>query len=390
MKIQVVNEEQIQPSGNNEILLRITPKEGQKLRVLRDQDYLNEPGEIQETQLISTYGLPGRDVSKPWILVVMDEAANGATLIEKEALNLQTGSPCQVPEVPDLQEEKGETKAADKKNTTFDQVKEKVMKIIDTMDDGELDLDSSPWLSDAGVERDSLSEAINAEFGIALDLEDVRVGDVIAKTFALVRKKEDYLSHLNVTSKYEEEYKETLAKVELIINAVTGLQHSVIGYDWYLKGENLNLGSTSLRNLSGALKKEFGVFIPVRECKDMTVYQLANSISSHMRNAEVDKTDEGDYSKNFNEIFTLVKEVIRLNLGIDKNTIELDSNINDDLGADSLDVEGIAAALEKEFEVCKLQIDNETMQGKTVRQIVSYISSNSNPNHWSWPSGLTF
>ena len=316
MKIEVVNKDQIQPSGNNEILLKITPKEGQTLRVLRDQAYLNEPGEIQETQLISTYGLPGRDASKPWILVVMDEAAKGATLIEEGALNLQAEPPDQALAVLGLQEEKKETKT----KTTFDQVKEKVMKIIDTMDDGELDLDSSPWLSDAGVEKDSLSEAINAEFGINLSIDtDLGVGDVIAKTFALVRKKEDYLSHLNVTSKYEKEYEETLSKVKLVIYAVTGHQHSVIEDDWSLKGDNLNLGDTSLGNLSRALKKELGVFIPVRilEDKNMTVYKLANSISSRIGNVEVEEaSNEGSYSKNFNKIFPLVKEVISLNLGI--------------------------------------------------------------------------
>ena len=79
---------------------------------------------------------------------------------------------------------------------------------------------------------------------------------------------------------------------------------------------------------------------------------------------------------NEEEIITKVKELISINLGIDKQIINLDSDIMKDLGADSLDVVELIMKFEESFE---LNIpDEEVANIKTVKNIVDYISKTLN------------
>lgn len=68
-----------------------------------------------------------------------------------------------------------------------------------------------------------------------------------------------------------------------------------------------------------------------------------------------------------------IKELLAKQLKIDLNTIEDDSNILDDLGADSLDVVEMLMTLESEFGL--IVPDEDVMSLKTVRSVAEYIES---------------
>ena len=73
------------------------------------------------------------------------------------------------------------------------------------------------------------------------------------------------------------------------------------------------------------------------------------------------------------EIFEIVTNILVETLGIDKTKIQLESNIVDDLGADSLDSIEIVMAAEERF---KISIpDEDTMSIKTVEALVDYIEN---------------
>jgi len=70
-------------------------------------------------------------------------------------------------------------------------------------------------------------------------------------------------------------------------------------------------------------------------------------------------------------IFEKVKEIIVDGLGVEASEVTLEANLNDDLGADSLDAVELIMALEDEFEI---KVSDEAAQGfKTVQEIVEYI-----------------
>jgi acyl carrier protein len=72
-------------------------------------------------------------------------------------------------------------------------------------------------------------------------------------------------------------------------------------------------------------------------------------------------------------IFEKIQEIIVEQLGIDKNEIKLESNFQEDLDADSLDLFQIVMALEEAFD---LEIPTEDMENiKTVQDAVNYIES---------------
>lgn len=72
-------------------------------------------------------------------------------------------------------------------------------------------------------------------------------------------------------------------------------------------------------------------------------------------------------------VFDKVKKIIADQLGIDENTITLDSLFVDDLGADSLDVVELIMALEEEFDI---EIPDEAAEkASKVGDVVDYISS---------------
>lgn len=73
-------------------------------------------------------------------------------------------------------------------------------------------------------------------------------------------------------------------------------------------------------------------------------------------------------------VFDKVKEIIVDQLDVDADKVTTGANIQDDLGADSLDVVDLVMSLEEEFDV---EIPDEAVEGiKTVGDIVKYIEDN--------------
>ncbi len=71
--------------------------------------------------------------------------------------------------------------------------------------------------------------------------------------------------------------------------------------------------------------------------------------------------------------FEKVKEILSKQLEVSVDEIQLANSLQEDLGADSLDVVEIVVALEDEFSI---EIaDEETAKIKTVDDIVKYIDS---------------
>ncbi len=68
-----------------------------------------------------------------------------------------------------------------------------------------------------------------------------------------------------------------------------------------------------------------------------------------------------------------VKELLSKQLRVELSAIEDDSNILDDLGADSLDVVEMLMTLESEFGI--IVPDEDVMDLKTVRAVAEYIES---------------
>ena len=73
-------------------------------------------------------------------------------------------------------------------------------------------------------------------------------------------------------------------------------------------------------------------------------------------------------------VFDKVKELIADQLDVDAEKVVAEANIQDDLGADSLDIVDLIMAVEDEFEV-KIE-DEEVENLKTVGDIVNYIDNN--------------
>ena len=69
--------------------------------------------------------------------------------------------------------------------------------------------------------------------------------------------------------------------------------------------------------------------------------------------------------------FEQVREIICQQLELEESDVTMDTNIKDDLGADSLDLVDLAISLEDEFEV---EVpDNALEKFETVGDIVRYI-----------------
>ena len=70
-------------------------------------------------------------------------------------------------------------------------------------------------------------------------------------------------------------------------------------------------------------------------------------------------------------VFDKVKEIIVDQLDVDADKVTNGANIQDDLGADSLDVVDLVMSLEEEFDI---EIPDEAVEGiKTVGDIVKYL-----------------
>lgn len=73
-------------------------------------------------------------------------------------------------------------------------------------------------------------------------------------------------------------------------------------------------------------------------------------------------------------VFEKVQKILASVLSIDESTIKMESNIIDDLGADSLDLVDAIVAFNDEFSVDIPDEDIESIQ--TVGDIVKYIEAN--------------
>ncbi|WP_028517149.1 acyl carrier protein [Ruminococcus flavefaciens] len=73
-------------------------------------------------------------------------------------------------------------------------------------------------------------------------------------------------------------------------------------------------------------------------------------------------------------IFEKLKDIIAEQLSVEADEVSLESNIQDDLGADSLDVVDLITTIEDEFDI---SIPDEAVEEiKTVGDIVNYIEKN--------------
>jgi len=66
-----------------------------------------------------------------------------------------------------------------------------------------------------------------------------------------------------------------------------------------------------------------------------------------------------------------LKDIIAEELGVDKDEINADSDLSDDLGADSLDAVELIMAIEEEFDI---EIDDASATKiKTVQDIIDFL-----------------
>lgn len=73
------------------------------------------------------------------------------------------------------------------------------------------------------------------------------------------------------------------------------------------------------------------------------------------------------------DIFNKVKTILSEQLGVEAQSIEMDSDFIDDLNADSLDIVDLVLDLENEFDITIP--DEEAERIKTVGDAVEYIES---------------
>ena len=72
-------------------------------------------------------------------------------------------------------------------------------------------------------------------------------------------------------------------------------------------------------------------------------------------------------------VFDKIKSIIVDQLDADENEVTMEANIQDDLGADSLDVVDLVMSIEENFDI---EIPDEDIENiKTVGDIVKYIEA---------------
>ena len=70
-------------------------------------------------------------------------------------------------------------------------------------------------------------------------------------------------------------------------------------------------------------------------------------------------------------VFEKLQQIIVDELGVEASQVKLEADINDDLGADSLDAVELVMAIEDEFDI---KVSDDVAQTfKTVQQIVEFI-----------------
>ena len=77
-------------------------------------------------------------------------------------------------------------------------------------------------------------------------------------------------------------------------------------------------------------------------------------------------------------IFDEVREILAEQLDVDKDSIEMNSKLAEDLGADSLDAIDIVMTIEDQYAI---EVPDDNIENmKTVEDIVSFIESNTDAN----------
>lgn len=71
-------------------------------------------------------------------------------------------------------------------------------------------------------------------------------------------------------------------------------------------------------------------------------------------------------------IFEKLKELIAEQMGIEAGGISMDSNFEEDLGVDSLDIVELSMALEQEFDIGEMS-EEDLATIKTVGDLVRYL-----------------
>lgn len=72
-------------------------------------------------------------------------------------------------------------------------------------------------------------------------------------------------------------------------------------------------------------------------------------------------------------VFEKIRQILCDQLDIEENDVTMESNIAEDLGADSLDVVDLIMSIEDEFEI---EVPDEEVENiKTVGDIVNYIDT---------------
>ncbi len=408
MKVHLQNAETLNSTGNKKITLEITAKDDKDaLRILRNLEYLKEPQEIDELQLISTYGLPGRSASKPWVLVVMDEAmkkdlvreapqidlefaqevveglesaatTDNSTVLQENDKPEEQEASLQVPGIVSLPEPK--------KISTVQEINTELKKtIIDTFDfkpdtniESEDHLKQS-WGADS-LDLTNLSMAIEEKFGVTVDQDDLaklQVQQISNKIWQGLIEKRDH--NIQATKEAEEEKNNpnSLKSVEKKVFKIINLLGYNDGSKITSPSKWLSDLSINMDALSKAISAEFDRDITFD--KDIVVGDVIALTYAEVKEGSSKsqyQKDNSIYTQNFQKTFDYVKNIINLSGGINKDEIKLDSLITDDLGVDSLDAANIALALEKEFKICGLSVDVDEVQGRTVRDLVNYVNSN--------------
>lgn len=73
-------------------------------------------------------------------------------------------------------------------------------------------------------------------------------------------------------------------------------------------------------------------------------------------------------------VFEKLKDLIVEQLGVEADAVTLEANIQDDLGADSLDIVDLITTIEDEFDI---SIPDEAVESiKTVSDMATYIEKN--------------
>ena len=75
-------------------------------------------------------------------------------------------------------------------------------------------------------------------------------------------------------------------------------------------------------------------------------------------------------------VYEKLKELILSQFGIDEDQLTPDTDIVDDLGADSLDVMEMLMALEEEYGI--LVVDDDVSELRTISEIVEFVESKIN------------